>query len=125
MTTAEAAALLDVERREVESVDVQHAGVDDHHLAVIADKVVGGARDGDAPLEQLQFQAAEALVAAAVGVGRERSHVDPARHSGLQRAGKVGTIQAEDENIDALSRLLDRRDNRGNSSVRLNDQLHR
>ena len=64
--------------REVVAVDVQHAPVDDHHLAVIANQVVRGARDGDAALEELHLELPQALRPAAVLVRRQRADVDAA-----------------------------------------------
>ena len=121
---AEAPALGDVEAGEVEAVDMQDLVVDDHHLAVIADKVVGGARHGDTGLEQRQFQFAQALGAAAIGVRRQRAHAHAAGDRGRERVGNLEPIEAKDEDVDALLRLPYRRDDRGDAGVRLYDEFH-
>ncbi len=99
---AEAAALLDVELRVVEAEHVERV-VDDHHLAVIARQVVGGARDGDPGVEQLQLELAQALLAAAVGVRDERAHDDAARDGRLERLLELGPVEPEDDDVDRSS----------------------
>ena len=121
---AKAPALGDVEAGEVEPVQVQHAAVDDHHLAVIAHQIVGGARHRDAAVEQLHFELAQALLAAAIGVGDQGPHADASRHRGSQRVGHVAAIEPEDHDVEALLGLLDGGQDRGNAGFRLHDDFH-
>ena len=120
---AEAAALLDVQLGVVEAEDVQHV-VDDHHLAVIARQIVGGARHGDAGVEQPQLELAQALLAAAVGVRDQRPDHDAARHGRLERLLELDAIEAEDDDVDRLPGLTHRFQQRGEAVVGLDDQLH-
>ena len=68
----EAAALEDVELREIEAEEVQGV-VRNHVLRVIAQQVVGGSRHRDAGREQPLFELAQSALAAAIGVGDERA----------------------------------------------------
>ena len=101
---AEAAALLDVEPGVVEAEHVQRV-VDDHHLAVIARQIVGGARDRDPGIEQPQLELAQDLFAAAVGVRDERADDDAARDRRLERLLELDAIEAEDDDVDRLLRV--------------------
>ena len=113
-----------VEAGEVEAVDVKDPAVDDHHLAVVADQIVGGARHGDAGLEQVHLELAQDLGAAAIVMGGQRPHADAAGDGGLQRARDLQAIEPEDQDVDATFGLLDRGDDRGDAGVGLNDELH-
>jgi len=64
--TLDPALSTDVQSGEVETVDVERATVHDHHLAVIAHEIVGGARHCDARLEEQLLQLAQTLGAAAI-----------------------------------------------------------
>jgi hypothetical protein len=97
----EAAALLHVDEREVEAIDVKNSTVDDHHLRVIADEVVRCPRDGDTALQQVQLELAENLGSAMILMSCQRPHAHAAGDSGLQSA-----------------------DDRGDSGIGLNDELH-
>src|SRR5439155_9554181 len=99
---AAAAALLDVERREAEPVDVEGPVVNDHHLAVVANEIVRGARDGDAPFEQLHLELPQCLCAAPVRVCGQGADADTAPHGGLELAGDVPAVEPEDEQIYVL-----------------------
>jgi hypothetical protein len=57
-------------------------------------------------------------------VRRQRAHAHAAADGGRQRPGDLEAIQAEDEDVNALLRLLDGGDNWGDTRVRLNDQFH-
>ena len=109
---------------EVESVDVEHPAVDDHHLAVVADQIVGSPGNRDARLEQLHLQLAQVLGAAAIGMRRQRAHVDAAGDGRLERARDLKPVEAKDEQVDRLRGLLDRVHDRCDSVVGLNDELH-
>ena len=74
--------------------------------------------------EQLQLELAEALVAAAIGVRGERADDDAAGDRRAQRPGDFAAIEAENQDVDTLSRLLDGVDDRRHSTVGLNDELH-
>ena len=120
---AEAAALLDIELRVVEAVDVQPV-VGEHHLAVIPRQVVGGASHGDPRLEHPRFQLAEDLLAAAVGVRDQRPDRDAARHRRLERFLELGAIEPEDHDVDGFAGVSDRLQHRSEAVVRLDDELH-
>jgi hypothetical protein len=91
---------------------------------VITHEVIGGARDGDTSLEQLQLELAQLLVAAAVGVGGQRPDVDAALHGALQGFGNRVVVEPEDQDVDRPPGALDRLDDRRNARIRLNDELH-
>ena len=121
---AEAPALGDVEPGEVEAVHVEDALVDDHHLAVIADEIVGAAGHGHAGGQQPQFQLPQDLVAAAVSVRDDGAHVDPTLHRPFEGVRNLVPIVPEDEHVDGLFRLFDGSNNGPDASVGLNDEFH-
>ena len=121
---AEAAALGDVEPGEVEAVDVQHAAVDDHHLAVIANEIVGGPGHGHPGRQQPQFELSQDLVAAGMGVGDEGANGDAAADGRFEGPGNLLAVEAKNENVDGLFCLLDGRDDRSDAGVGLNDEFH-
>ena len=65
---------------EIEAENIEHLVVNDEHLAVIADEVVGSARDGDALGKQTHFEPAKVLLFALIRVGDERLHSDAATY---------------------------------------------
>src|SRR5207248_944813 len=121
----ETAALLDVERGEVEAVDVQDLAVDDHHLAVVADEIVGGARHGDPALQQLQFEFAEALGPASILMRGQRAHAYAANDSLFEIARDLHAIEPEDQDVDGLARASDCVDDRDDAGIRLDYKFHR
>ena len=121
---AKTAALVDVELGEVEAEDMQHV-VGHHEFAVIAQQIVGGARDGDPGGEQTLFELAQAVFAAAVGVRDERADAHAALHRGRQRAFDLIDVEAEDADVDGFLGFADRLHDGHHASIGLNDELHR
>src|SRR5687767_14972144 len=121
----EAAAMVDIEMGEVEGHHEEQPPVDDQHLVVIAREVVRGPRHGHTRIEQTHLELAEALLAAVVGVGDKRGHRYATLGRVLQCRLDLGSIESEDDDVDALLRLPDRRDERRDAVLRLNEQLHR
>jgi len=74
----------------------QHALVDDDHLVVIPHEVVGGARDGEAQLEQTQLELAQRLLTGPIGLRDQGVHGDPARHCVAQRLLDLRQVAPED-----------------------------
>jgi len=60
-----------------------------------------------------------------VGVGDECGHRHAPLGGVLQLSLDLGTIEPEDDDVDALLGLLDRRDERRDAVLRLNEQFHR
>ena len=102
---------------------MQDATVDDHHLAVIADQVVGGPRDGDALLEQVQFELAEALLTAFVRVRNQRNDFNAAfdRPDGIF---ELVEIESENDNHEPPLCPLDGREQRRDALIGLRHELH-
>ncbi len=121
---AEAAALVDVELRVVEAIDMQHRAVDEHHLPVISGQVVRGARDRDAALEQAQLELAEILLAASIGVRDERTNDDAAADRRVERLLDLHPVESKNDDVDRLAGLLDGLYDRLHAIVGLNDELH-
>src|SRR6202035_4058664 len=59
---AETAAMLYVEESKIKGKYIQLAAVDDHHLAVVANQVVGGARHGNACRQESHLELPEILL---------------------------------------------------------------
>jgi len=103
---------------------VQERPIHDHHLAVVAGEVVGGAGHGGAGLEEPQFELAQLLFTALVGVGDERADHDAASDCGMQRLLDFLAIEPEDDDVDRLLGALDRHQERRDAVVWLNDEFH-
>src|ERR1700681_2281584 len=86
----ETAAMLDVQVSKIKTKYIQLAAIDDHHLAVIAQQVVGGARHGNASRQESHFQRPEILLAAAVSKGNEGMDQNPSAHGVSQRSFNLG-----------------------------------
>ena len=56
--------------------------------------------------------------------GRERPDADTAGDGGLERARDLVAVQPENQNVDGSGCLLDRRDDRDDAGVGLDDELH-
>ena len=91
---------------------------------MVAQQVVGCARDRHAVVEQPQLELAEVLLALVIRVRDERAHDDTALHRRLQRLLELGAVEAEDHHVDRLLRLLNRGQDRGHAVVGLDDELH-
>ena len=91
---------------------MEDAAVDDHHLAVIADQIVGGPRNGDAALEQVHLELAKALLAAAVGNARSARAPTP-RATAPERAPISRRSSRKIRTSIVLPGLLDGGDDRG------------
>src|SRR6185295_9390812 len=93
--------------REVERQCVECATVDDQKLVVIAHKIVGGARNGNSGAKQAHLQFSEAFFAASIGIGNQGRYQDAAAHSRFQSCFQLGTVEPENDDVDALPGLLD------------------
>src|SRR5262249_25864446 len=98
---AEAAAAFDIGVRQVEREQVELAAIDDHHLPVIAGKIVGGARHRDAGAEKAQLQLTQVFFAGAIGVRNQRVHGYAAADCVSQRPLDLVLIEPEDHDFDA------------------------
>src|SRR5262249_43360991 len=106
------------------TVDVEDPAVDDHDLAVVTDQVVGCPRHGNTGLQKVHLELSEDFGAAAILMSCQGPNAHAARHGGLQGAGDLQAIEPENQDVDRLPGLLDRGDDRGDSGVRLDDELH-
>src|SRR5690349_9236994 len=97
--------------------------VHQHHLAVIARKIVGSASHGDPFFQKTHFQFAEVFLAAAIGERNLGVDKDTALGRVLQGMFKFCLVKAEDNDLNALLCPLDGLDERREAVRRLNDQL--
>ena len=121
---AETAAPVDVEQRVVEAEHQQRRAIDDHELAVIADEVVPGPVHCGAGAEQPLLELSQPPRPALIGVGDERVHLHAPSDGVVQRPLDVVAIEAEDDDLDALPGLPDRRNQRCDAVAWLNQELH-
>ena len=95
--------MVDVEEGVVEGQEVELPPVDDHHLVVIADEVVGGLRDLDPDLAEARGELAHVLgLGAAVGVADQRVDRDAAHGGGLELLLDLEPVEPVDDDLDAL-----------------------
>ena len=78
-------------------------------LIVIADQIVGGARDGDAGFEETHLQVSQVFCATPIDVSNQRGHFDSALGCGLQLDLYIGSVKAKNGDLDRFLGLLDRR----------------
>ena len=88
----------------IEGHQQQLFGVDDEHLAVIADKVVGSARHRNSALQRPHLEPPQNLVAAAVCIGNQRLDRNPAFDRLKQCLLNLRTIHPENEDLDTFLR---------------------
>src|SRR5262245_42829763 len=121
---SETAAMVDVQKCEVESQQVEHPPVNDHHFAVISNQVFGRARDVHAALHQAFFHLPDLFEVFSIGVGDQRMDIDAACGGGDQLLFDLQPIQAVENDLDPLSRASDSFEKRLNAVAWLNDNLH-
>ena len=73
--------------------------VDDHVLAVVADELVAGARDGDARLEHALLEFSQPALTAAIGMGHQHANADAALNGGAERLLDLLAIDSEDREV--------------------------
>src|SRR5215475_10207445 len=120
----EAAAVVDVEEREVERQQVERPPVDDHHLAVITNQVLGRARDLHAALHQTAFQLLDLFQPLFIGVSDECMDADAANGGGYQFLLDLKAVEAVEYDLHALFRLSNSFEKRLDAVAWLNDNLH-
>ena len=106
---AETAAVLNIHVNKVERQQEQGAPIDNHHLAVVTDEIVGGSAHRDSRLQEPHLQSAQLGFATAVGMSDESTNRNAPARSGLQSILEFFPVQAKYQDIDTLLGLLDRR----------------
>jgi hypothetical protein len=91
---------------------------------VVVDEIVVGPRHRDPACEQTELQSPQRDVAAAVRMRNERSHRNPTRHRRRQLALERPDLAAEDRDVDALPRALDRAEHWVDAVVGFDDEFH-
>src|SRR5258708_3768006 len=110
--------------REVKRKHVEDATIDQHVLAVITDKVVGGTGHNDSGSKKAEFQLAKVLGATTVGIYDQGSDSYAPFRGCLQCRLHVFAVKSKDRNLNGFFRVLDGSE-QGRCSVNgLNDQLH-
>src|SRR5262245_47307237 len=120
----EATAVVDVEEREVERQQVELPPVDDHHLAVITNQVLGRARDLHTALRQTAFQLSDLFQTLFIGVSDECVDTDAAGGGGDQFMLDLKAVEAIEYDLYALFRPSDSFEKRLDAVAWLNDNLH-
>ena len=121
---AKTATLVDIQLGEVEPEDVQRV-VGNDELAVVADQVVGAARDRHTRGQETLFELAQPALAAAIGMRDERADTHTAHHRLLQLTLDLAVTKAEDRNVDDLAGTPDGLKNRQDTALGLDDEFHR
>src|SRR5260370_41755865 len=122
---AEAAAVVDVQRSEIEGQQEERSAVDDHHLAVIPCEIVGGSSDRDAGGKQAHLQLPQAPLAAAICICDESLNQNAAAHGVRQGSFHFGPVETENENLDTLLSAVDRFDDRTDPVAGLNQKFQK
>src|SRR6185312_4764363 len=120
----EGTAEVDIQVREVEAEEIEQLVVDDHHLAVVTDEVIGGACNGNALRQQPRFQAAKISFFALIGVRDERFHAHASLGGSHERFFDLGPVETEDQDANGLFRFAQCVEQGLDALVRLNEQLH-
>src|SRR5262245_4667938 len=120
----EAAAVVDVEEREVERQQVELPPVDDHHLAVITNQILGRACDLHTALRQTAFHLSDLFQILFIGVCDESVDADAADGGGDQFLLDLKAVEAVEDDLHALFRPSDSLEKRLNAVAWLNDDLH-
>src|SRR5262245_30011225 len=120
----EAAAVVDVEEREVERQQVERPPVDDHHLAVITDQVLGRARNFHAALHQAALKLPDLFQPLLIGVSDEGVYADAADGGGDEFLLDLKAVEAVEYDLYALFRPSDSFEKRLDAVAWLNDDLH-
>jgi len=122
---AETPAVVDIQMCEVEGQGIEDAAVDDYQLVVIAHEIVGGPRNSNPRGQKAHFKLAEAFLTAPVRICNQRGYRDAAANRSLQSRFQLGTIEPEDDNLHAFSGIFDRRYQRCDSILGLEQQFQR
>src|SRR5215475_6994195 len=120
----EAAAVVDVEKREVERQKVERPPVDDHHLAVITNQVLGRAGDYHTAFSQAALQLPDLFQILFIGVSDEGVDADAAGGGGDQFLLDLEAVEAIENDLYALFRPFDPFEKRLDAVAWLNDNLH-
>jgi hypothetical protein len=121
----ETAAVLNVGVSQIEGQQIQIAVIDDHHLAVVSGKVVGGARYSNAGGQEPHFEASQTLFAGAVGMSYKCMNGNSAAHGIRQSSFDFSLLKTEDDDFDIALCGFDRPNQRPDSITRLYQQSHR
>src|SRR5690348_6089175 len=98
--------------------------IDDHHLAVVADQIVGSTGDRNSAIQKAQLQLAQVLLASAIGKSDQRINCDATFYRVFQSLFDLHPVEAEDDDLDRALRPLNGFHQRLDSIPRLNKQLH-
>jgi hypothetical protein len=105
---------------EVEGEYMELLAIDDHYLSVIAEQVVGCARDCDAFVKETHFETPQILFSTAIGGSNESLHGNAALHRIQQGFFNFGAVDTEDEDLNALPGASQCAHDRLDTVVRLN-----
>src|SRR5262249_3715105 len=98
----ETPAVINVEMRQVKRKKVQFLAINQHHLAVVADQVVGSPGDGDSRSQKPQFEFAQISFAAPVGIRDESAYRDTSLNCLLEGSLQIHPIETEDHDLYTL-----------------------
>jgi len=115
--------VLDIHVYKIEREQEQSAPIDDHHLTVVTNQVVGGAPDRDTSIEKAHLHSAQLGFPASVGMRDECANRNAPSRSVFQGSFQLFPVQAEDQNINTLFGALDRSNKRRDAVVGLYQQL--
>ena len=92
---------------------------------MIADQVVGGARDSYPGVQEAHLQCAKVFLAAAIHVSDERSYLDASCGGRFELRLNVGAVKSKNRDIDRFFGFFDGGEKRSGAIARLINQLHR
>src|SRR5207248_7743217 len=118
-----AAASLRVYLRVVEGQQVKFLAIDDHHLAVIAHEVIGGAGNGHASFQKAHLQLAQVFFPSAIGKGDQCVYGNAPFDCIFERFFDFHTVKPEDYNLNALLCFFDGLDDWADAVSRLDKQF--
>jgi len=85
--------MVNIQMCKVKRQHEQRLAIEDYEFVVIADQVVGGARDNYSSFKETHLQGSKMLFSAAINVGDERSYFDASSRGGFKLRLNVRAIK--------------------------------
>src|SRR6185312_15400856 len=107
-----------------EGEQVEFFLIDDHHLAVVADQIVGGAGDCNSAVQKAQLELSQVLLASAIRESNQRIDRYSTFYRVFESLFDLQPVEAENDDLDRDLRPLNGFHQWLDSISRLDQQLH-
>lgn len=92
--------MVNVQMRKIKRQHEQSLAIENDKFVVVADQIVGGARDDDSSLKEAHLQRSKMFLTTAINVCDERSYFDASRGSGFQLRLNVRAVKSKNCDVD-------------------------